>query len=302
VDVDWRAGTGTTFTLEVPVSVATLRAMMVVAGGQTFAIATTFVERMMYVPRADVRLVEGRSVLPLGKAPVPLASLASLLGPPLTEPSPAPVLQVVLLCAAGRRLALVVDDLVEEREIVVRPLEHAGSEATRRFAGASLLDGTRVALVINAVALAAAVGRGEGRGSSMHLGAEERVAPRQWHLLIVDDSITTRTLEESVLSAAGFRVTTAVDGVDAWRLVQEGGIDLVVSDVEMPRMDGLQLAEQIRASSAHARLPLILVTSLDTPEQRARGLEAGADAYITKSSFDQDTLLGIVRQLLGDPA
>jgi two-component system chemotaxis sensor kinase CheA len=95
-------------------------------------------------------------------------------------------------------------------------------------------------------------------------------------------------------------VTTAVDGVDAWRLVQDGGIDLVVSDVEMPRMDGLELAEQIRGSASHAKLPIILVTSLDKPEQRVRGLEAGADAYIMKSSFDQDTLLGIVRQLLGD--
>jgi two-component system chemotaxis sensor kinase CheA len=121
-------------------------------------------------------------------------------------------------------------------------------------------------------------------------------------VLVVDDSITTRTLEQSVLSAAGFDVTTAVDGVDAWRVIEEGAPDLVVTDVEMPRMDGLQLCERVRASTSHARLPLILVTSLDKPEQRSRGLEAGADAYITKSSFDQDTLLSIVRQLLGETA
>ena len=134
----------------------------------------------------------------------------------------------------------------------------------------------------------------------MGFASETIAAPREWHILVVDDSITTRTLEESVLSAAGYRVTTSVDGVDALRLVQEGGIDLVVSDVEMPRLDGLGLTERLRATPTHAKLPIILVTSLDKPEERIRGLEAGADAYIMKSSFDQDTLLGIVRQLLGD--
>jgi len=301
VDVDWEAGIGTTFTIEAPVSVATLRAIIVIAGGQTFAIPTVFVERMVRVPRADVRSVEGQNVLPNGSTPIPLASLASLLGPPLGDMSAAATLEVIVLAAAGRRLAIVVDELVEEREIVVRPLEHAGEETSARFSGASLLDGTRVALVVNAGALATTGRRGDARASA-RFAVETNAARRQWHLLVVDDSITTRTLEESVLSAAGFRVTTAVDGADAWRLVQNGGIDLVVSDVEMPVLDGLGLTEQIRASIAHARLPVILVTSLDKPEHRARGLEAGADAYITKSSFDQDTLIGIVRQLLGEPA
>ena len=120
-------------------------------------------------------------------------------------------------------------------------------------------------------------------------------------ILVVDDSITTRTLEESVLSAAGYEVTTAVDGAQAWALVQDGRADLVVSDVEMPVMDGFTLCETIRASERFRTLPVILVTSLDRPEHRARGLEAGADAYVTKSSFDQDELLQTVAQLLGNP-
>jgi two-component system chemotaxis sensor kinase CheA len=115
---------------------------------------------------------------------------------------------------------------------------------------------------------------------------------------VVDDSITTRTLESSVLEAAGYDVMTAVDGADGWRLLQERGADLVVSDVEMPRMDGLQLCETIRASSRFRALPVILVTALETPEHRARGLEIGADAYLGKSSFEQDALLTTVRDLL----
>jgi len=300
VNVQWVAGAGTTFTIEVPVSVATLRALIVRVGKQMLAIPTTFVERLMRVSREQVRSVEGSSMLTLGNEAVPLTSLARLLGAPLVDPLPGPVLNIFTLGLAGRRLAIAVDELCEEREVFVRPLEHAGQEAVMRYSGAALLDGTRIALVVNAAALLGSTGRAGGRDASMGFASETIAPPREWHILVVDDSITTRTLEESVLSAAGYRVTTAVDGVDALRLVKEGGVDLIVSDVEMPRLDGLGLTEQIRATPAHAKLPVILVTSLDKPEERARGLEAGADAYIMKSSFDQDTLLGIVRQLLGD--
>jgi two-component system chemotaxis sensor kinase CheA len=118
-------------------------------------------------------------------------------------------------------------------------------------------------------------------------------------VLVVDDSITTRTLEASVLEAAGYEVVTAVDGADGWRVLQEVGADLVVSDVEMPRMDGLHLTEAIRASTRFRELPVILVTALERPEHRARGLEVGADAYLGKSSFEQEGLLNTVRELIG---
>jgi len=300
VNVQWFVGAGTTFTIEVPVSVATLRALLVLTGRQMLAIPTTFIERVMRVSRDQVRSVEGRSMLALGSEAIPLTSLARLLGPPLADPPPGPELSIFILSVDGRRLAIAIDELCEEREIVVRPLEHAGEEAAMQYSGAALLDGTRIALVVNAGVLVSSAARANGRDASIGFASEAIAPPREWHILVVDDSITTRTLEESVLTAAGYRVTTAVDGIDALRLVQEGDVDLVVSDVEMPRLDGLGLTEQIRATAAHARLPVILVTSLDKPEQRARGLEAGADAYIMKSSFDQDTLLGIVRQLLGE--
>jgi two-component system chemotaxis sensor kinase CheA len=300
VNVQWVAGAGTTFTIDVPVSVATLRALLVLAGSQMLAIPTTFVERVMRVAREQVRSVEGRSVLTLGTEALPLTSLARLLGPPLFDPPLETEMNVLILSVDGRRLAIAIDETCEEREVVVRPLEHAGEEAAMQYSGAALLDGTRIALVVNASALVSSASRPEGRDGSMAFGGDTIAPPRVWHILVVDDSITTRTLEESVLSAAGYHVTTAVDGVDALRLVQEGGIDLVVSDVEMPRLDGLGLTQQIRATAAYAKLPVILVTSLDRPEERERGLESGADAYIPKSSFDQDTLLDIVRQLLGD--
>ena len=118
-------------------------------------------------------------------------------------------------------------------------------------------------------------------------------------VLVVDDSITTRTLEASVLEAAGYDVLTAVDGADGWRILQERGADLVVSDVEMPRMDGLQLTEAMRASARFRETPVILITALESEEHRSRGLEVGADAYLGKSSFEQEGLLNTVRELIG---
>jgi two-component system chemotaxis sensor kinase CheA len=122
--------------------------------------------------------------------------------------------------------------------------------------------------------------------------------PARRRILVVDDSITTRTLECSILETAGYDVLSAVDGSDGWRVLQEQGADLVVADVDMPRMDGFALCEAVRASRRFAKLPVVLVTAMESPEHRARGLEAGADAYIGKSSFDQQTLLDAIRQLL----
>jgi two-component system chemotaxis sensor kinase CheA len=117
-------------------------------------------------------------------------------------------------------------------------------------------------------------------------------------ILVADDSLTTRALEQSVLEAAGYDVTTAVDGLDAWQKLQQEGADLLVSDIEMPNMDGLTLCRTVRASDRFANLPVVLVTSLDTPDAREMGLAAGADAYVGKGSAGQAGLLGTVRELL----
>jgi two-component system chemotaxis sensor kinase CheA len=164
--------------------------------------------------------------------------------------------------------------------------------------GAALLGTGRVALVLNAPAVVAA-GWSLSAGPGLTVAATKPAGPVKSRILVVEDSITTRTLEQSVLEAAGYDVLTAVDGVDAWKVLQERGADLVVADVEMPRMDGLALCEAMRASKRFKEVPVVLVTALETPEQRGRGLEAGADAYLGKSSFDQQNLLDTIGQLLG---
>ena len=142
-------------------------------------------------------------------------------------------------------------------------------------------------------------GGGSGGGAGIRVAEPQPGAPTKRRILVVDDSITTRTLEQSILEAAGYDVLATVDGADGWRVLQEKGCDLVVADIEMPRMDGFALCEAIRSSSRFKRLPVVLVTALETAEHRTRGLEVGADAYIGKSSFDQQNLLDTIRQLLG---
>ncbi|MEP6494831.1 MAG: response regulator [bacterium] len=298
VDVEWVRGRGTTFTLDAPLTLATVRAVLARVGSTRVAMPTAFIHRLLRVAPETLRFVEGRTTLARNGAPVPVASLAAVLGPPLVDqpPDSAATWPLMLLRIGDRQVAVRVDELLDELEVVVRPIRAHGSIAVPHVSGAAMLAGGAVALVLNAPAVIATALGLPGQ-VEMSRGARERKTRRR--VMVVDDSITTRTLEASVLEAAGYDVMTAVDGVDAWRLLQERGADLVVSDVEMPKMDGLQLCEVIRASTRFRTVPVILVTALEMPEHRARGLEIGADAYLGKSSFEQDALLTTVRDLLG---
>jgi two-component system, chemotaxis family, sensor kinase CheA len=297
VDLRWQPGAGTQFTLDCPPTPASIRALLVRVGPHTLAIPTVHVDRLRRVPSDELRSAEGRTVLPTGDGPVPVHALAALLGPPFEARPLAGAATVVLASAANRRAALVVDEVLDEDEIVVRPLDTARA-AVPLAAGAAILPSGHVALVLAMGALLVAAVQAGTTIAPEVAGAPER--PRR-RVLVADDSITTRTLEQSVLEAAGYDVVTAVDGEDAWSRLDGEGADLVVADVEMPRMDGFALCRRIRASSRFAELPIVLVTGLESAADRARGLEAGADAYIVKSSFDQATLLDVVQQLTGEP-
>lgn len=296
VRVASRPGRGTTFTIECPLTLVTLRAVLVAVGPHQFAIPTDQVSRLRRVSPDEVRQVEGRTVLPGESGPIPLVSMARLLGPPLAERARAGPFPVVVLGTGARSAAVTVDELIGEQEIVLRPAGRYEPAASRFVSGATLLGTGRVAPVLDASALvAAALEPGAAAGLLPPPTAGQ--APRA-RILVVDDSITTRTLEQSILEAAGYEVRTAVDGASGWRILQEHGSDLVLADVEMPGMDGFALCRAVRESKRFRELPLILVTALETPEDRARGLEAGADAYIGKSSFDQQNLLDTIHQLL----
>jgi two-component system chemotaxis sensor kinase CheA len=293
------AGQGTTFVLDVPLSIATMRALLVVVGESILAIPSAFVLRVLRVVTAGVKQVDGHDMLTGDGAAIHILPLAALIGAPYRSEPWGDRVQVVVLQSGSQRVAVTVDDLLDERELVLRPLEHVNAETASATVGSAIIGTGDVVLVLSAPSIIAEAARRAGTRAATEGAASKRPVVAPARILVVDDSITSRTLEQSVLAAAGYDVTTAVDGAEAWRLIERSAFALVVSDVEMPRLDGIGLCERIRATPRTATLPVILVTSLDEPEHRARGLEAGADAYVAKSSFDQDALLDTVRLLLG---
>ena len=291
VEVSWIPGQGTTFTLECPLTLAAIRAVLVRSGTQVLAIPTSNVEQLVRIRRTEVRRTEGREVILTGEVPIPLVSLATVLGPPFVPGAMGDIFPALIVAAGDRRVALLVDAVETEQELVVRPIAR-GRSAMAHVSGGALQGSGELVLVLNPVSVVH-----DALGARFGALAAPTQAKR-WRILVADDSMTTRALEQSVLEAAGFEVGTAVDGADAWRQLQESGADLLVSDIEMPNMDGLTLTRTVRTSERFANLPVVLVTSLDTPEARERGLAAGADAYVGKASAGQAGLLATVRELL----
>ena len=297
VGVDSEPGRGTRFTLTLPLTLSTIRALLVETGGQTFAIPSANIERLIRVDAASIRTIEGREVVPLGETPVPIGSLTQLFGlPPRPQAARSTRHPAVVLSAAGQVAAILIDDLVTEQEVVLKPLG-ARLKRMKYVSGATILPSGRVAPVLAPSELVRdVVARPTATLLTPEAASSTPVQTKR--LILADDSVTTRTLEKSILEAAGYEVLTAVDGSDAWHLLQDKGADLVVSDVEMPKMDGFSLTETIRGSKRFRSVPVVLVTALETERDRTRGLEAGADAYLPKSSFDQKALLDTIRQLL----
>jgi len=285
---------GTSFCLILPLTLSTMRVLFVRVADQVLAIPSLGIEALLRVDPSALKSVGDKTLIERRGVPVPLSALGKLLG--LTASvEPTARLQAVVLRSGERRVAVVVDELLSEQEVVLKPLGPR-MQGLPHVSSATFLPSGEVALVLKASSLVT---------SSIELPAFEladgpgatRTDARK-RLLLADDSITTRALERSILEAAGYEVIIANDGLSAWKLLQEQGADLLLSDVEMPQMDGLSLTETIRASTRFRDLPVILLTSRDAEEDRARGLRAGADAYLVKSAFDQTGLLQAIEQLL----
>nr|WP_246337892.1 response regulator [Azospirillum oleiclasticum] len=294
VSVRSRAGAGTEFRLSVPVTAMAQALLLVRAGDQLYGIPAGGIERLHRAGPADIGTVEGRLVLRIGDRPVPLASLAGALGAGDGEIQMGGQRSVPVVVVGGeeRLLAVACDELLGLRQGLVRDLGHPLPPSGLVSGGVLLEDGA-MALVINPFVLAG----GAGAGSGLEL-VERRPEPTTPAILVVDDSLTTRTLEKSILEAHGFEVHLAVNGMQALRHLRAERIDLVIADVQMPELDGFGLLASMKEDPALADIPVILVTSLEKREDRARGLALGADAYIVKRKFDQAELLSTIGQLL----
>jgi two-component system, chemotaxis family, sensor kinase CheA len=296
VEVSSEHGRGASFTMRMPITTSTMRALLVAAGGQVFALPETGIRKLLRLPPGDIRPVRGRDAILTGDTTLPIASLAGTLGLPVSRVDDRERLTVVVAASGPDEMAFVVDEALELTEVVVSPL---GSRLRRQplFSGATLLPSGRIVLVLRPANLmqAALEGRTPEPIFRQPTGAGAGLRRR---VLLVEDSATTRALEKAILDAAGYEVIAATDGLEGWQLLQEHGADLVVADVQMPRMDGFELAETVRGSRRFRDLPIVLVTALESESDRKRGMDAGADAYLVKSGFDQRALLRTIEQLL----
>jgi two-component system chemotaxis sensor kinase CheA len=241
--------------------------------------------------------VEGREVIDLAGRAVSLVRLAEVLELPSApggeEAASSLGTPVLVLGTSEQRAAFAVDDVIDEQEVLVKRLGKPLLRV-RNVSGATVLGSGRVAPVLNVADLLKSVRKA---GVALRFIPPEQ-PQRQDSILVAEDSITSRLLLKGILESAGYKVRTAPDGLEAFGLLQSGQFDLLVSDVEMPGLNGFDLTARVRADSRLAQLPVVLVTARESREDRERGVDVGAHAYLVKSSFDQSDLLATVRRLI----
>ncbi|HXT12581.1 MAG TPA: hybrid sensor histidine kinase/response regulator [Candidatus Angelobacter sp.] len=291
-------GKGTVFRIVLPLTLARFRGVVVRAGEDLFVVPTTNVERVVRVRTADIKTVENRDTIVLGGQAISLDRLGGVLGLPRASAAGQPEVQpVVVVSSANQRIAFAVEEVLNEQEVLVKTL---GKQLARfpNIAGATVLGSGRVVPILNILSLMKSTVRASASASRTSSAASASVETKKKSVLVAEDSITSRTLLKNILETAGYHVETSVDGIDAFTKLRSGKFDLVVSDVEMPRLNGFDLTAKIRADKKFAELPVVLVTALESREDRERGIDAGASAYIVKSTFDQSNLLEVIHRLI----
>jgi two-component system chemotaxis sensor kinase CheA len=286
VDVSSVPGWSTRFDLEVPSTLAATAAILFRVGRDVAALPADAVERVLLLGPGDLGTVGGRATVQVGRVQLPFAWLWQVLGLPPGQA--AKKLQPAVVLALGAQRAVVaVDEVLGQQEVMVVSLGSRAAKATH-LAGASVLDDGRVVGILSAAELVRRLQPAVAR-------AQAAPATR---VVVADDALTSRSAMKALLELAGYQVAAAADGEEAFQLVRDQGASLVISDVQMPGLDGLELTRRLKADPRLRAIPVILVTSLDAPEDRVAGLEAGADGYLVKREVERGTLLELVRQLL----
>ena len=291
---------GCTFRFTLNTSLATASALIVAVNQTAYAIPAEFVDVIMRVERQDIFTLEGSSTITFQSHPLSVAWLSELLDLPVSVATQSqvrpqqPTIPCVVLKVGSERLGLFVDSLIEQQDIVLKPHSKL-LKRVHNIAGATILGGGEVCMVLSPQDLIGSL-QGKKVGSVATNWQTATILPR---VLLVEDSIPIRTQVRRILEGAGYQVTTAEDGLDGFtKLQEEAPFDAVVSDVEMPNLNGLEFTTRIRQESQYQDLPIILVTTLSHDDDKRRGADAGADAYITKGDFDQSLLINTLRRLI----
>ena len=299
VRVATQPGRQTVFTLQLPITMSVIRALLVQIGGEPYAFPLTRIDQILFCKAGDIRTVEGRQYFDRDGVSIGLVMAAQILE--AAAAPPADPMPVVVISDRGQQFGMIVDTFLGERDLEVRPLDLRLGKVPD-VNSASLLENGDPVLIVDVEDLVRSIdnvlmGRRLSRVEFERMAEQARQRKR---ILVVDDSITVRELERQLLHARGFVVDVAVDGMDGWNAIRGTHYDLVVTDVDMPRMDGIGLVTLIKADPTRREIPVVIVSYKDREEDRLRGLDAGANRYLTKSSFHDETFVDTIIDLIGE--
>jgi two-component system sensor histidine kinase and response regulator WspE len=292
-------GKGTSFHFQLPLTLSVVRTLLVEISGKPYAIPLARIDQLVNLNLSDITDVENRQYFTMNDRNIGLISAHQILELPASEEERNSV-SVVTIGDQSSTYGLVVDKFLGERDLVVKPLDSRLGKVPDISATALLGDGSPILIidVSDMVQSMDTILKG-GKLSKVMIQSESESSQQRKRILVVDDSITVREMERKILENRGYYVDTAVNGVDGWNAVRTNPYDLVISDIDMPRMNGIELVKKIKGNPRFSSLPVIIISYRDRKEDRVKGLEAGADYYLTKSSFQDDTLIEAVIDLVG---
>lgn len=291
IRIDSREGSGAAFLLKLPLHLALFRLLFVSAAGREFAFLADSVEEVLTISRDEIITVVNKKAVRLRNEVIPVEELAPLLSLPCGGEREEMLIAIV--SAGNEKLGLVIDTVLNEESVVVKPLP-SHLKKIRVVSGVTVRGRGEIVAVL-AVPLLCAAARDKKGDRPM---AEAGEARKELAVLVVDDSISTREIEKSIIEAHGYQVVVAGDGLEALERTRERHFDAIVTDIEMPRLDGFSLTERLRMDERYRHTPIIIVTSREREEDRKRGILVGANAYIVKGSFDQTSLIETIDNLV----
>jgi two-component system chemotaxis sensor kinase CheA len=289
----------TKFTLVLPLTIAIIQVLLVKVQNMLFALPVLSITESLKVNMEAVSTIEGRMAIPFREKIVPLVRLDEVLGLPPARDEEEKVqkaMLVVIVTSLDRRVGFIVDEIVREEEVFIKSLgKHLGK--VKNVSGATIMATGEVVVVLDVEDLMTHSTLSPQPVTGK--GTAPKVKHKEKRILVVEDAFSTRELEKSILETHGYLVDTAVDGLDALNRMTTNKYDLIVSDIEMPRMDGFELCRTLKKNEGYRDIPFVMVTALQKEEDKRRGIEVGAAAYIVKSAFDQTNLLDTIERLVG---
>ncbi len=302
VNVETRLGVGTTFSLRLPLSLAVMRVLLVEVDGLPFGFTAQYVAELLRLPYESMLQIAERNTVIIRNEFVPVVPLSELLHIPARLVRPATLTKqrlgmlLLVLRVRNEKIAVLVDELLDERDMVIKPLpEHM--RQLQLVSGMVTTGKNELVGVLHAPALLDMARR--ARTQAVRAEAATHAGSEHYKVLVVDDSLNTREIEKDVLEAHGYQVTLAEDGLDGLKKALDEDFDAVLTDVEMPNMDGFSLTARLRQEEKYRTIPIIIITSREKEDDKRRGVQVGADAYIVKGDFDQSSLVDTLRALLG---